>query len=236
MKNKILLSTFLIASLFFAFSAYATNQNGNPDSGTGNQIQQQTQTENQGEETQIQVQTQQQTQDQDGSGQQTQNQNQVQNQGEENQIKNSQNQNEQGQLNAENHRSVVANFVQSLLRVANRDGGIGEQVRSIAQQQNQSASTTIQAMEKIQTRNRIKTFLIGSDYKNLGAMRSEMVQTRNRIEQLTRLENNATETDKAEIQAQIKTLEQEQARIENFIKSEEEKFSMFGWIAKLFSN
>jgi len=139
---------------------------------------------------------------------------------------------EKGQINAEEHRSTVANFVQGLLGVADREqGGIGEQVRVIAQQQNDSDATTSQAMEKVQTRNKIKTFLIGSDYKNLGALRSETVQTRNRLDQLNRLIQNATDT--AEIQTQIQTLEQEQTKIENFIKAQEGKFSLFGWLSKL---
>lgn len=138
-----------------------------------------------------------------------------------------------GQITAEEHRSTVANFVQSLLNAADREGGIGEQVRVIAQQQNESASTTIQAIEKVQSRSKIKTFLFGSDYKNLGALRSEIVQTRNRIDQLNRLIQNATNT--AEIQAQIQTLEQEQTKIENFIKEQEGKFSLFGWLVKLFN-
>ena len=147
-----------------------------------------------------------------------------------------QNQKQQGQINAEQHRSTVANFVQNLLQVADREGGIGQQVRVIAQQQNQSASTTIQAMEKIQTRNKVKTFLIGTNYKNLGALRSEMVQTRNRFEQLSKLmENVQNEGDKTELQNQIQTLEQEQTRIESFIKAQEGRFSLFGWFVKLFN-
>jgi len=138
-----------------------------------------------------------------------------------------------GQITVEEYRSTVANFVQSLLNTADREqGGIGEQVKLIAQQQNESASTTIKAMEQIQSRSKIKTFLIGSDYKNIGALRSEIVKTRNKIDQLNRTIESATDT--AEIQAQIQTLEQEQVKIENFIKAQEGKFSLFGWLVKMF--
>ena len=140
-----------------------------------------------------------------------------------------------GQITAQEHRNVVANFVQSLLNVADREGGIGEQVRLIAQQQNQATENTVQAMEQVQNRSKIKIFLIGSDYKNLGALRSEMVQTRNRLEQLNKLmENIQNEGDKTELQNQIQTLEQEQTNIENFIKEQEGKFSLFGWLLKFF--
>lgn len=141
-----------------------------------------------------------------------------------------------GEINKEAHRSVVSNFVQNLLNVADREGGIGEQVRVIAQEQNQSASTTIQAMEKIQIRSKVKTFFIGSDYKNLGELRSEMVQTENRLEQLNKLiETTQNAGDKTELQNQIKLLEQEQIKIESFINANESKFSLFGWLVKFFA-
>jgi hypothetical protein len=138
------------------------------------------------------------------------------------------------QIDAEEHRAAVAEFVENLLLVADREGGIGEQVRVIAQQQNQAVSSTIQIMEKVQTRSRVRTFLFGSDYKNLGALRSETVQTRNRLEQLNRLMESAqNEGDKTELQNQIQALEQEQEKIENFVNDRESKFSLFGWLTKL---
>jgi hypothetical protein len=148
-----------------------------------------------------------------------------------------QEQNQQGQTNAQQHRSEVANFVQGLVHIADREpGGIGEQVRTIAQEQNKSASTTIQAMETVQNRNKITAFLFGSDYRNLGALRSEMVHTRNRLEQLNRImENVENEEDRVELQNQIQEMEQEQERIENFIKEQEGQFSLFGWLLKFIS-
>lgn len=141
------------------------------------------------------------------------------------------------QVNAQIHESTVANFVQGLLEVADREGGIGEQVRTIAQQQNQSASTTIQAMERVQERNQMQVFFFGSDYKNLGAIRSEMIQTRNRLEQLNGLMVNIqNEEDKIKLQSQAQSLEQEQTRIESFIEGKEEQFSLFGWLVRWFNN
>lgn len=140
-----------------------------------------------------------------------------------------------GQVNAESHRSTVATFVQSLLAVADREGGIGQQVKVIAQQQNDSKEKVAESINKVEKRGKFKTFLIGSDYKNLGELRSEMVKTRNQIEQLKRLAEKAeNEEDKTELQNQIQTLEQEQANIDNFITQNESKFSLFGWAVKLF--
>ena len=143
--------------------------------------------------------------------------------------------NNRGRINAEAHRSAVANFVQSLLSVADREGGIGEQVRVVAKEQNDSKEITAEAIDKVEKRSKIKTFLLGTDYKNLGALRSEMVKTRNHIEQLKRLADKAeNEQDKTELQTQIQNLEQEQADIDSFISQNENQFSLFVWVVKLF--
>mgnify|MGYP001561702860 CR=1 FL=1 len=140
-----------------------------------------------------------------------------------------------GQANAEANRSAVANFVQSLLSVADREGGIGQQVRVIAQQQNDSGEATAEAIDKVEKRSKIKTFLLGTDYKNIGTLRSEMVKTRNHINQLNRLVGQAeNEQSKTELQVQVQALEQKQEDINNFITQNEEQFSLLGWAVKLF--
>ena len=92
------------------------------------------------------------------------------------------------------------------------------------------------AIDKIKNRSKVKTFLIGTDYKNIGELRSEMVKTKARIEQLKRMVDSASGTEsKADLQGQSQTLEQEQQKIEDFLKANESKFSLFGWLVKLVS-
>jgi len=228
MKNKFLAVSIIVIISTFMVSAYAIGQNNGAK--TTNQVQQQEQTANHAGVGQIQEQNKGQSTSTEGRGNQEQNQEQNEEQNEE------QNQESIGKVNAEQHRSTVANFVQGLLRVADEEKEMGQQVRVIAQQQNQSASTTIQAMEKIQKRSKIKTFFFGSDYKNLGTLRSEMVQTRNRLEELDGLmEDVQNEGEKIELQNQVQMLEQEQTKIESFIKAEENQFSLFGWLLRLFN-
>ena len=47
--------------------------------------------------------------------------------------------------------------------------------------------------------------------------------------------NAQDEVDRTELQNQIQVLEQEQTRIEDLIDSQENKFSLFGWVVKLFN-
>ncbi len=141
------------------------------------------------------------------------------------------------QANSAEHRSTVAAFVKSLLNVADKEqGGVGEQVRVVAQQQNESKDRVADAIDKIQNRNKVKTFLIGTDYKNIGQLRSEMVKTGNQIDWLKRLLDKTTSGEsKTALQGQIQTLEQEQQKINDFLKANESKFSLFGWFVKLFN-
>jgi len=170
---------------------------------------------NQGESTQIQTQEQNAVQTKDDTKDKT--------------------KNNKGQFNAESHRSTVATFVQSLLDVSDREGGIGQEVKVIARQQNDIKDRTSDLINAVENRNKVKTFFIGTSYKNLGELRSQMVQTRNQIEQLKRLAEKAeNEGDKTELQNQIQALEQEQTNINNFITQNENKFSLFGWAVKLF--
>ena len=93
-----------------------------------------------------------------------------------------------------------------------------------------------ESIDKIQYRSRIKTLLIGTDYKNIGQLRSEMVKAKNRIGQLKNLlEKTISEESKTILEGQIQTLEQEKQKIDDFLKVNEAKFSVFGWFAKLFN-
>lgn len=223
--KKTLTIVFLLA-LGLVFQAHAVNDNANQGnkkekpvsqsqgSQKGNTVQteEKNKVKNQGEDTQIQTQEQNEVQTQDKTKKDN-----------------------KGQTNAEVHRSAVANFVQGLLEVADRESGIGEQVRVIARQQNEAKNAVAGKIEAVQSRSRVRTFFFGSDFKNLGDLRSQMVQTRNQIAQLTRLAEQAqSEESKAELQNQIQVLEQEQARINDFITQNENQFSLFGWAVKLF--
>ncbi|MDQ3089874.1 MAG: hypothetical protein M3Q24_01850 [bacterium] len=134
------------------------------------------------------------------------------------------------------NRSAVSTFVQSLGKVADQEKGIGSQVRVIAKEQNESEASTSKAIKKVKERNSIKTFLVGTDYKNLGALRSELVKTYNRIRKLEELKPQAVKIEnQTELGVQMESLTNEQSKIETFITANEEKFSLFGWAAKFFN-
>jgi hypothetical protein len=139
------------------------------------------------------------------------------------------------QPSGEEHRSSVSTFVQNLLDVANREGGIGEQVRTIANAQNDSKDNVANAIDNVKNRAGWKTFLIGTDYKSIGQLRSSVTTTTNQVDQLTKLADQAANpVDKATLDAAVKIAQQQLQKMDDFIKANESKFSLFGWLVKLF--
>lgn len=254
MKNKFLTVGVLVAIFSFAGNAYAVGQNGNIETGDGNQVQQQTQTANQGEENQIQSQNNEQTQSgtanqagieveakvqvqqkaQDG----TESGSQVQNQGEANQVQAKEQEGDRGQNNAiaEQRRSQVANAVQEMLQVADRSGGIGEQVRVVAQNQNQNQEKFESGLQKIQSRSGFAKFFIGPNYGEINNAQKILEQNREQIMQLDQIKNQlANQGDAQILTQQIQILEQINLQMENSLQNEQKGFSLLGWAFKFFS-
>ena len=150
--------------------------------------------------------------------------------GEQSQVKNG------DKIDGQSHKNVISEFVQNLLNVADSEKSIGQEVKAVATEQDQSKEKVAEVIDTVNNRNAIKTFLIGSDYKNLGELRSETVKTENQISKLENLlEKTTSAGNQTVIQSQIQNLKQEQQKIESFVQTNENKFSLFGWFVKLFS-
>lgn len=136
----------------------------------------------------------------------------------------------------EEHRSAVADVVLKLKEVADKDKKIGEEVKKVAEEQSESAEKAMEAIKEIEKRSGWKIFFIGTDYKNLGGLRSEMVTTDNNIDRLTKALEKATDPAiKAKLDLEIKSLQAEKLKVDTFIDDNEGKFSLFGWLVKLFN-
>lgn len=135
------------------------------------------------------------------------------------------------------HRSRVAAFVHSLLSIADREGGLGAEVRAVARAQNEAASTTADAVVEVENRSKLKTLLIGTDYRNLGAIRKGLATTDKNIARLEAVLASTTDaTLRTELEAQIDVLEDEKEDLVEFVEDHEDTFSVFGWFTKLFVN
>ncbi len=125
----------------------------------------------------------------------------------------------------------------ALLNVADREGGIGSQVRVIAQAQSSSSATTSEAIAKVEKKDKLSVFLFGNDYSSLNKIRNEVKATQRRISEIETLIASTTvsASSKVELEAQLSVLKAEQVTLENYVTAHENEFSVFGWFMKVFA-
>jgi arginine utilization protein RocB len=214
MKKYILLLT-LISALTISptlISAQGVQQKTKTSpSPTGNQVQNQNQTQNQGEEQQIQIQEQENLDNATGGGSQNRNQNAVQN------------------------MSEVAKYVQ-LLQQIRTTGGIGDQVREVAREQNQAQIQIQEQINKLDSKGKLARFLTGTDYGAVKNLKAQLDQNQLRIKQLEQLQTQlSNQGDIQTVQATIQALIQENTTLQERISTEEQTKSLFGWLIRFFS-
>lgn len=137
---------------------------------------------------------------------------------------------------ASQRRSNVANAVQQMIQVAEKNEGVGEQIRTIAQAQNQNQTNIDANLEKIQSRSGIAKFFIGPDYGQIKNAQKTLEQNRQQIEQLNQIKSQITnEGDQQILAEQIQILEQANQEVQDSLDKSQEGFSLLGWLFKMFA-
>ncbi len=141
-----------------------------------------------------------------------------------------------GLENAIQRRSQVANAVSEMLKVADRNAGIGEQVRVMAQNQENNQEKIEAKLEKIQNRNKLVRFIFGPDNQEIKNARKLLQDNK---DELTRLENVRSQlinvVDQEQVQEQIEKIKEASNQIEQDLNKSERVFSLFGWVRNIFS-
>lgn len=249
---KFLMLGTLMAALAIAGNVSAASQNSG--NGSAEQEREQVQTANQGEDTQVQTQTAAQTKANDdavqspaGTGTAVRQQDQqklqdgseaggqVQEQERSKDQTGDQLKNQEKSAVAEQRRSQVASAVQEMLQVADRSGGIGEQVRVVAQAQNQNQEKLEASLEKVQSRSALLKFFIGPNYGEISNAEKVLAQNQEQISQLNELKSQvANQGDQQKLTEQIQVLEQANSQISASLGEAQKGFSLLGWAFKLF--
>jgi len=137
---------------------------------------------------------------------------------------------------AEERRSDVSNAVKQLLEVADRQGGIGEQVRVVAQSQNDDHQKIEASLEDIKNRSGFVKFFIGPKYSEIKNAQKLLDQNKERIQQLTQLKDKlANLADQQQVTQQIQLLEQTHLDAQKLVNDLQKGFSLFGWLFKGFA-
>lgn len=218
-KTLKLILVLVFSATFIAIPARAKQQSTSPspctscgNQNTGSRTQTQTQTQNQGEETQLQIQERTEAEVQ----------------------KNKSSYTPEGATSKARTEAVgdaVENMVRLSFQLGNED--LGQQLRTVTQQQIQSLDKTNQALDQVQERNAFVKFFIGANYNQLKIAKEELEQNRLRLQELNRIMAQiSNEGDKTELQNQIKTLEEQNTALADQINDYLSDFSLLGWLLK----
>ncbi|HPD74396.1 MAG TPA: hypothetical protein PLX95_03935 [bacterium] len=137
------------------------------------------------------------------------------------------------------HISKVKNSALEIKKIAKAekesgDNETGDEVIKSVDDITYNSIDNIKSLEEIDKRPAWKNFLLGPDYKNLGKIRSNLVQNRNQIRKIEKtIEKNKDEEDANTLRARLGELEQERLKIFNYIDEKDDGFSLFGWLTKL---
>lgn len=144
-------------------------------------------------------------------------------------------------LKAQTHAIKVKEIVNGLEEIAVEeeevgDEEVGEEIQDIADEIEDVAVDATESIDELEERPGWKTFLIGTDYKNLGQLRSTLVHSENSIRKITKTMARVEGADSdTALQERLGELNQERNRIIQIIQEEEGKFSLLGWVSKLIS-
>lgn len=131
--------------------------------------------------------------------------------------------------------SEIAKSVEEILTTKTLRGGIGDQIKVIAQEQKQSQDQIKTQIDKIDRRGSFLKSLIGPDYEALKKLEVQLIQNELRIQQLAELKNQLTNSgDIAMVQETINALVEQNVSLQEMMAAENKIGGMFGWLFKLF--
>lgn len=137
---------------------------------------------------------------------------------------------------ADEYKNKVAKFVHNLKQIGDMDEGIGQQVRVVAQAQNDSIAKVENSINDINQRGGFMKFLVGPKYDSIAEIQTAITENQTRINILVETMNRiADPAVKLVLQDQIKQFQQENVKLQTFAAESESGVSLFGWLVKMFS-
>ncbi len=133
-------------------------------------------------------------------------------------------------------RSEVSKYVKELLNVADRQGGIGEQVRLIARDHEKDVNETEDDVKEIKNRGSFAKFFFGPDYKKISDAEEKLNKQTENLAELNKIKDSmATSTDKALLESQISAMQAIKDELKKEIDASQDIISLFGWLNRLFN-
>lgn len=113
---------------------------------------------------------------------------------------------------------------------------VGEQLQNSVEAQQHAQERIQETLTDMKARPGFLRFILGPDYKNAGQVRSQLVQMKNQINQLTRLKASIDDPEsQQQLQGIIDDLQSQSNQLELQLNNSLTGFSLFGWLSRILS-
>lgn len=161
---------------------------------------------------------------------------QTQNKGEESQLNVKTEEKEQPSYSVDESFSKVSDQVHQLIDTIGAKGGIGSEVKEIAQNQTKLQDEIKTTFNQLNSRSALAKFFFGSDKKNIQTMTQQMEQNRLLIQQLEELKLQTKNSDELkQLQETINSMTSQNTSLQNKIDLENKSKGIFNWFINLFN-
>jgi len=161
---------------------------------------------------------------------------QTQNQGEDSQLSVKTQEAEQLNQAVDDSLTKVSDQVLELIDTVGAKGGIGQQVKVIAQDQTKLQQEIKSDVTQLNSRSAMAKFFIGSDKKLIQSMEQKMEQNRLMIQQLEQLMTQTqNQGDLEQLQLTIDLMTYQNTSLQSKIEKESKSNGMFGWLINIFN-
>ena len=161
---------------------------------------------------------------------------QTQNKSEESQLNIKTKENEQLSSSVDESFSNVSDQVHQLIDTFGAKGGIGSEVKEIAQNQTKLQDEIKTTFNQLNSRSALAKFFFGSDKKNIQTMIQQMEQNRLLIQQLEELKIQTKNSEELkQFQETINSMISQNTSLQNKIDLENKSKGIFNWFINLFN-
>jgi predicted RNase H-like nuclease (RuvC/YqgF family) len=171
------------------------------------------------------------------TGHEVQNRNQIQvkNQGESTQVAVQNKEKEQLEEEIDKNMNRVATQVQELIETVGAKGGIGTQVREIAQEQQKLQQRIKEQYTSLSSRSNFAKLMIGADEEAIKELQQRLMENEQIINKLEKTKTaTRVRADLEKIEETIDLMKYQNASLQSKIQLEQKYKGMFGWLLKLF--
>jgi len=141
--------------------------------------------------------------------------------------------------NSAQRRSQIAGATESLIstsyQIENRR--LGDQIRTLAQEQEKNYEDIESTMQKIASRTSFAKFFIGPNYSQIKSAQGLLNQYKSKISQMYQIQTQLEDKSQYQnIASNIELLNEQIISLEQEIEDSQTGFSLFGWLGRLLNN